>query len=218
MLHALGVRLRRLRHRHLQATPEEQAALVAELEALVPAWPEAWELLCVEEATVRRHPTLTAHWGLGDDVPEVPTGDDQAKVQGYGAVAPLTGRPHDHISPALGQRACAPCLPRRLAYEPCQRLLVIHDRGAQHTGAPREAVIRDAGGRLMLKPQPASSPEWTPQERRWEWRRRVVPRHYWVAPLHAPIDALRHVCRSLAGVKAQVRRFCSVTTPESLVA
>ena len=55
-------------------------------------WPAAWELLCVDEATVHRHPTLTAQWCLVDEVPEVPTGDDHAKVQVYGAVAPLTGR------------------------------------------------------------------------------------------------------------------------------
>lgn len=54
-LHELGVRLRRLRHRHLQARAEEQEAFSAELEALMEEWPEEWELLFVDEATVRRH-------------------------------------------------------------------------------------------------------------------------------------------------------------------
>jgi transposase len=35
LLHALGFRLRRLRHRHLKAKPEEQAAFQAELGALL---------------------------------------------------------------------------------------------------------------------------------------------------------------------------------------
>jgi hypothetical protein len=40
--------------------------------------------------------------------PEVPTGDDHAKVHVYGAVAPLTGRTHYHIRPRVGQgRVCA---------------------------------------------------------------------------------------------------------------
>ena len=39
---ALGFRLRRLRPRHLKAKPEEQAALVAELEEVLMDWPEAW--------------------------------------------------------------------------------------------------------------------------------------------------------------------------------
>ena len=60
VLHELGVRLRRLRHRHLKAKPEAQAAFRAELEKLLAAWPEEWELIFVDEATVRRHPTLTA--------------------------------------------------------------------------------------------------------------------------------------------------------------
>jgi winged helix-turn-helix protein len=90
VLHALGFRLRRLRHRHLKAKPEEHVAVKAELEA----WLEEWELLLVDAATVRRHPPLTAQWCLVDEVPEVPTGDDQTTVPVYGAVAPLTGRTH----------------------------------------------------------------------------------------------------------------------------
>jgi hypothetical protein len=76
LLHELGFRLRRLRHRHLKAKPEEHAALQAELEALPAEWPEDCELTFVDEATVRRHPTLTSQWCLVEDVPEAPTGDD----------------------------------------------------------------------------------------------------------------------------------------------
>ena len=57
MLHALGFRLRRLRHCHLKANPEEQSAFVTDVAILLKDWPEDWELLCVDEATVRRHPT-----------------------------------------------------------------------------------------------------------------------------------------------------------------
>ena len=57
----------------------------------------------MDEATVRRHPTLTAQWCLLEEIPEVPTGDDHTKVHVDGAVAPLTGRTHDPMSPALGK-------------------------------------------------------------------------------------------------------------------
>jgi hypothetical protein len=43
-------------------------------------WTEGWELIFVDEATVRRHPTLAAQWCVADEVPEVPTGDDYTKV------------------------------------------------------------------------------------------------------------------------------------------
>jgi Winged helix-turn helix len=76
VLHELGFRLRRLRHRHLRAKPEEQEAFVTELEALLEEWPEDWELVFVDEATVRRHPTSTAQWSLVEEIPEVPTRDD----------------------------------------------------------------------------------------------------------------------------------------------
>jgi hypothetical protein len=128
-LHALGFRLRRLRHCHLKAKAEEQEAFITELEALVAEWSEEWELLFVDEATVRRHPTLTAQWCLVDEVPEVPTGDDHTKVHVYGAVAPLTGRTHYQMSSELGQREFAQFLEHLLAYHPGKRLLVIHDRG-----------------------------------------------------------------------------------------
>jgi DDE superfamily endonuclease/Winged helix-turn helix len=218
LLHELGVRLRRLRHRHLKAKPEAQVAFRAELEALLEDWPEEWERRCVDEATVRRHPTLTAPWGVVDEVSEVPTGDAQIKVPVYGAVAPLTGRTHDHISSELGQGEFAQFWQHWLVYHPGTRLVVIHDRGEQHRGAPVAAVVREAQGRLVLKAQPADSPELNPQERIWKWRRRVVTHHHWVATLGEPLEAIRNFCRSLAGVKEQVRRLCGVKTPESFIA
>jgi hypothetical protein len=78
-------------------------------------------------------------------------------------VAPLTGRSHYHIRPELGKGELAPFLRHLLTYYPRKRLLVIQDRGEQQKGAPVEAVVREAGGRLMLKPQPAYSPELNPQ-------------------------------------------------------
>jgi hypothetical protein len=218
VLHALGFRLRRLRYRHLRAKAEEQVAFVTELEELVAAWPEEWELIFVDEATVRRHPTLTAQWCLVEAVPEVPTGDDHTKVHVYGAVAPLTGRTHYHISPELGKGEFATFLQQLLAYYRGKRLLVIHDRGEPHKGAPVEAILREAGGRLMLKAQPAYSPELNPQERIWKWLRRVVTHNHWFETLSAQIEAVRDFFRYLAGVKDQVQRLCGLKTPESLVA
>jgi transposase len=218
LLHALGFRLRRLRHRHLKAKPEEQAVFVAELEELLAEWPEDWELVFVDEATVRRHPTLTAQWCMVDDIPEVPTGDDHAKVHVYGAVAPLTGRTHYHISPELSKREFAQFLRHLLTCYPRKRLLVIHDRGEQHKGAPIAAITREAGDRLLLKPQPAYSPELNPQERIWKWLRRAVTHNHWFASLREQIEAIRNFFRYLAGVKDQVRRLCGFKTPESLLA
>jgi transposase len=218
LLHALGFRLRRLRHRHLKAKAEEQAVFGAELQAWLEEWPEEWELICVDEATLRRHPTLTAQWCLVDEVPEVPTGDDHTKVQVYGAVAPLTGRTHYHISPALGKTEFAQFLQHLLTYYPGKRLLVIHDRAGQHQGTPVETIVREAGGRLVLKPQPAYSPELNPQERIWKWLRRVVTHNHWFATLTEQIAAIRNFFRYLAGVKDQVRHLCGLKTPESLVA
>jgi hypothetical protein len=75
LLHALGCRLIRLRHHYLRAKTEEQAACVPAVEELLTDWTEeAWHRLFVNEVTVRHHPTLTAPWGLRDDVPDVPTG------------------------------------------------------------------------------------------------------------------------------------------------
>ena len=218
LLHELGFRLRRLRHRHLKANPEEQAVFRTELETLLAERPEDCEMLFVDEATVRRHPTLTAQWCLVDEVPEVPTGDDHTKVHVYGAVAPLTGRTHYHISPELGKGEFAQFLEHLLAYHPGKRLLVIHDRGEQHKRAPIEAAVRGAQGRLVLQAQPAYSPELNPQERIWKWLRRVVTHNHWFATLGEQIDAIRNFFRYLAGVKHQVRQLCGFKTPDSLVA
>jgi transposase len=215
LLHELGFRLR---HRHLKATLEEQVAVKAEREALLEVWPEEWELLVVDEATARRHPTLTAQWCLVDEVPEVPTGDDPIKGHVYGAVAPLTGRSHDHISSELGKAEFAQFLQSLLVYQPGTQLLVIHDRGEQHRGAPVDAVVREAQGRLVLKAQPAYSPELNRQERIWKWLRRGVTHHHWCTPRGEQIDAIRNFFRYLAGVEAQVQQLCGLKTLEALVA
>ena len=101
---------------------------------------------------------------------------------------------------------------------PGKRLLVIHDRGAQHTGTGIAEVVREAAGRLILKPQPAYSPELNPQERIWKWLRRVVTHNHWFATLREQIDAIRNFFRYLAGVKGQVRQLCGFKNPEFLVA
>src|SRR5918998_1687956 len=213
VLHALGFRLRRLRHCHLKAKVEEQEAFVAELEELLVEWPADWELIFVDEATVRRHPTLTAQWCLVDEVPEVPTGDDHGKVHVYGAVAPLTGRTHYHVSSKLSQAEFAQFLRHLLVYHPGKRLLIIHDRGPQPKGAVIEDAVREAQGRLTLKAQPAYSPELNPQERIWKWLRRVVTHNHWFVTRKEQIEAIRHFFRYLAGGKVQVRQLCGFTTP-----
>ena len=218
LLHAWGFRLRRWRHHHLKATPQEQEAFVIDLALLLQDWPEDWELLCVDEATVRRHPTLTAQWCLMDDVPAVPTGDDHTKIQVYGAVAPLTGRTHYRISPTLGKGEFAMFLRQLERYYEGKSLLIIHDRAEQHRGHVVDTVVREADGRLMLMPQPAYSPELNPQERLWKWLRRIVPHNHWFATLQEEIQAIRDFFCYLAGRKAEVRRLCALKTPDSLVA
>jgi hypothetical protein len=107
---------------------EEQEAFVFILEALLATWAEDWELLFVDETKVRRYPALTAQWCLVDEVPEVPTSDDHAKVHIYGAIAPLTSWTHYHISRELGKVEFAWFLEHLLAYPPGKRRLVIRDR------------------------------------------------------------------------------------------
>jgi DDE superfamily endonuclease/Winged helix-turn helix len=211
--HALGFRLRRLRHRHLRAKPKEQAAFASELRDLLATWPAGEELLCIDEATVRRHPTLTAQWCLADEVPDVPTGDDHTKVHVYGAVAPLTGRTHYHISPELGRGEFAMFLRHLWVDYREKRLLVIHDRAQQHKGLPVDTAVREADGQLMLIAQPAYSPELNPEERIWKWMRRVVTHNHWFESLTAQIEGIRDFFRYLAGCKDQVRQLCGFKTP-----
>jgi hypothetical protein len=218
LLHTWGFRLRRLRHRHVKAKLQEQKAFVTDLALLLQDWPEDWELLFVDEATVRRHPTLRAQWCLVDDVPAVPTGDDHTKVQVYGAVAPLTGQTHYRISPTLGNGEFAMVLRHLERYYQGKCLLIIHDRAAQHRGQAVDTAVREAEGRLMLMPQPAYSPELNPQERLWKWLRRIVTHNHWFATLQEEIQAIRDFFCSLAGRKAEVRRLCTIKTPDSLVA
>jgi transposase len=118
----------------------------------------------------------------------------------------------------LGKREFAQFLEHLLVYHPGKHLVVMHDRGEQHKGAPVDAVAREAQGRLVLKAQPAYSPGRNPQERIWKWLHRVVTHNHWFATLAEQIEAIRNFFRYLAGVKDQVRHPCGFKTPESLVA
>jgi hypothetical protein len=124
---------------------------VAELQTLLDGWPDDAELLFIDEATVRRHPTPTAQWCVVDEVPDGSTSDDYTKVHVDGAVAPLTGRPHDHLSPELSRGELAAFLRQLLTRDPETQLLVIHDRAGEHHGTPVDAVVRDAKGRPGLQ-------------------------------------------------------------------
>jgi hypothetical protein len=139
-------------------------------------------------------------------------------VHVYGAVAPLTGRTHYHISQELGRGEFATFLRHLLVYYREKRLLVIHDRAQQHKGLPVDTVVREADGQLMLIAQPAYPPEPNPEERIWEWMRRVVTHNHWFASLTAQIEGIRDFFRYLAGCQDQVRQLCGFKTPESLVA
>ena len=218
LLHELGFRQRRLRHRHLRADPEEQAAFVIDLDILLQDWPDDWELLFVDEATVRRHPTLSARGCLVDDVPEVPTADDHGKVQVYGAVSPLTGRTHYRIRPTLSKGHFAGFLTQLGRYYRDKQVLIIHDRAPHHLGRAVDQAIQEANGRLMLMPQPRYSPEFNPQERIWKELRRAVTHDHWFETLQEELQAIRDFFCYLAGRQAEIQQMGTIKTPESLVA
>jgi hypothetical protein len=207
-----------LRHRHLSANPHEQAAFVTDVHLLLQDWPEEWEWLFVDEATVRRHPTLSARWGLVEDIPEVPTADDHTQGPVYGAVAPLTGRTHYRLRPTLSKGELALFLRQLERAYPHKYVLIIHDRAEHHRGQVVGTVVQEAQGRLMLMPQPRYAPELHPQERLWKWVRRAVPHNDWFEPLPEDLQAIRDVFCYLAGRKDDVRQLCGIKTPESLVA
>jgi transposase len=218
LLHSLGFRQRRLRHCHLKANPQEQDAFVTDLHLLLQDWPEDWELLFVDEVTIRRHPTLSAMWCLANEIPEVPTADDHTKVQVYGAVAPLAGRTHYRMRPTLSKGEFAMFLRQLQRTYQGKHILIIHDRAEQHRGPVVDTVVQEAQGHLMLMPQPRYSPELNPQKRLWKWLRRVVTHTHWFATLQEELQAIRDFFCYLAGRKDDVRQLCAIKTPESLVA
>jgi hypothetical protein len=65
----------------------------------------------------------------------------------------------------------------------------------------------EADGQLVLKAQPAYSPELNPQERIRKWLRHVVRHNHWFATLREQIEAIRNFFWYLAGVKGQVQQL-----------
>ena len=188
------------------------------MNGLLEEWPEDWQFLFVDEATVWRHPTLSARGCLVDDVLEVLTGDDHRQVQVYRAVSPLTGRTHYRIRATLSKDHFAGFLSQLSRSDRDPKILLIHDRAPPHRGRAIDEGVKAAEGRLMLMPQPRYSPEFNPQERLWKWLRRVVTHEHWLETLPEELQAIRDFFCYVAGRKAESRQLCAIKTPESLVA
>ena len=148
----------------------------------------------------------------------VPTGEEQTTGHGEGAVAPLPGRTHQPRRPPLGQGAWANFVWQLWRDDGDTRLVGRHGRGAQQQGPPVEAVLRNAPGRLSLTPPPASAPARHPEERLWQWMRRVVTPNHGFATMPEQRQAIRDGCCDLAGRKQEVRQLWTIKTPESLLA
>jgi hypothetical protein len=99
-----------------------------------------------------------------------------------------------------------------------KHVLIVHDRAEQHRGPVVDKVGQGAQGPLMLRPQPRYSPALNPQDRLWQWLRRVGTHAHWFETLQEELQASRDFFCYLAGRQDDIRQLCAIKTPESLVA
>jgi hypothetical protein len=99
-----------------------------------------------------------------------------------------------------------------------KHVLSVHDRAEHHRGPVVDKVGQGAQGHLMRMPQPRDAPALKPQERLWQWLRRVGTHAQWFETLQEELQAIRDFFCYLAGRQDDIRQLCAIKTPESLVA
>lgn len=119
-------------------------------------------------------PTLRAMWSPKGQQIMISTPHQQKKHYGIGAVNYYTGHILALIRPHKRRQEIAELLQALLDWHPAETIYVAWDNATTHQDDEVEAVLRGAGGRLVLLYLPTYSPWLNPIEMLWRHLRRVV--------------------------------------------
>jgi transposase len=165
-------------------------------------------LLFEDESIVTQFGEVGYSWSPEGETQEVPSAGKRGRVAVFGAVDPVTGRPHSFLTTKnINKESSLRFLTHLVRYyakrAPGTPLVVVWDKHPGHTSALVTEWVK-AHPHVTLENTPTQSPELNPIERLWDWLTDLMIKNDFFERLDALKRAVRHFFCYIAGIKDQV--------------
>jgi transposase len=167
-------------------------------------------LLFEDESIVTQFGEVGYSWSPEGETQEVLSAGKRGRVAVFGAVDPITGRPHSFLTTKnINKESSLRFLTQLVRYyakrAPGIPLVIVWDKHPGHTsGLVTEWV--NAHPHVTLEKTPTQSPDLNPIERLWDWLTDLMIKNDFFERLDALKRAVRHFFCYIAGIKDQVLR------------
>lgn len=165
-------------------------------------------LLFEDESIVTQFGEVGYSWSPEGETQEVPSAGKRGRVAVFGAVDPVTGRPHSSLTTKnINKESSLHFLTQLVRYyakrAPGIPLVLVWDKHPGHTSALVTEWVR-AHPHVTLENTPTQSPDLNPIERLWDWLTDLMIKNDFFERLDALKRAVRHFFCYIAGIKDQV--------------
>jgi transposase len=147
-------------------------------------------------------------WSPQGETQEVPSAGKRGRVVVFGAVDPISGRPHYHLAKTnINKESSLHFITQMVRYyakrAPGIPLVIVWDKHPGHTSGIVTDFVK-AHPQVTLEKTPTQSPDLNPIERIWDWLSELMIKNDFFERLNALKRAIRHFFCYIAGVKEQV--------------
>lgn len=165
-------------------------------------------LLFEDESIVTQFGEVGYSWSPEGKTQEVLSAGKRGRIAVFGAVDPITGRPHSHLTTKnITKEASLHFLTHLVRYyakrAPGMPLVIVWDKHPGHTSG-LVADFVNAHPHVTLEKTPTQSPDLNPIERMWDWLTDLMIKNDFFERLDALKRAVRHFFCYIAGIKDQV--------------
>jgi transposase len=167
-------------------------------------------LLFEDESIVTQFGEVGYSWSPEGETQEVPSAGKRGRVAVFGAVDPITGRPHSFLTTKnINKESSLRFLTQLVRYyakrTPGIPLVIVWDKHPGHTSGLVTEWVK-AHPDVTLEKTPTQSPDLNPIERLWDWLTDLMIKNDFFERLDALKRAVRHFFCYIAGIKDQVLR------------
>jgi transposase len=165
-------------------------------------------LLFEDESIVTQFGEVGYGWSPEGETQEVPSAGKRGRVAVFGAVDPVTGRPHSFLTTKnINKESSLHFLTQLVRYyakrAPGIPLVIVWDKHPGHTSDLVTEWVT-AHPHVTLEKTPTQSPDLNPIERLWDWLTDLMIKNDFFERLDALKRAVRHFFCYIAGIKDQV--------------